>query len=168
MDWIPVVIGLIAVYAVIAYVIHARKIFANNITFYGPVMAIRTVRVKFFDRFIALRTFLRLYGTFGVLMVIVVSVFITAMLVLSVRYTLIIRPEPTGIYEPQNILLLPGINERVLAGNRRLDMESSGISIVLGTYNRKPYLKNTIAQVRREISTLGVSGTSRAITSRTA
>ncbi len=44
----------------------------------------------------------------------------------------------------------------VLAGTRRLDMESSGISIVLGTYNRKPYLKNTIAQVRREISTLGV------------
>lgn len=35
-------------------------------------------------------------------------------------------------------------------------MESNGISIVLGTYNRKPYLKKTIAQVRREIAALGV------------
>jgi len=113
MDWIPVFIGLIVAYAVIAYVIHAKKIFADTITFYGPIMAIRTVRVKFFDRFTVLRTFLRLYGTFGVAMVIVVSVFITVMLILSVRYTLILQPEPTGIYEPQNILLLPGINEYV-------------------------------------------------------
>jgi len=113
MDWIPVFIGLIAAYAVIAFVIHAKKIFADNITFYGPIMAIRTVRVNFFDRFTAFRTFLRLYGTFGVVMVIVVSVFISIMLILSVRYTLILQPEPTGIYEPQNILLLPGINEYV-------------------------------------------------------
>jgi membrane-associated protease RseP (regulator of RpoE activity) len=35
------------------------------------------------------------------------------MLVISVRYTLILQPEPTGIYKPQNILLLPGINEYV-------------------------------------------------------
>ncbi len=45
---------------------------------------------------------------------------------------------------------------KMLSGNRRLDMEANGISIVLGTYNRKPYLKKTIAQVRREIATLGV------------
>jgi len=113
MDWIPVFIGLIIAYAFIALVIHAKKILPGNITFYGPIMAIRTVRVKFFDRFTALRTFLRLYGTFGVVMVVVVSAFITAMLILSVRYTLIVQPEPTGIYEPQNILLLPGINEYV-------------------------------------------------------
>jgi membrane-associated protease RseP (regulator of RpoE activity) len=30
-----------------------------------------------------------------------------------VRYTLLVQPEPTGIYQPQNILLLPGINEYV-------------------------------------------------------
>lgn len=113
MDWIPVFLGLIIAYAILAFVIHAKKLFPDNITFYGPIMAIRTVRVKFFDRFTALRTFLRLYGTFGVLMVVIVSIFITIMLILSVRYTLILRPEPTGIYEPQNILLLPGINEYV-------------------------------------------------------
>jgi membrane-associated protease RseP (regulator of RpoE activity) len=35
------------------------------------------------------------------------------MLFISVRYTLLIQPEPTGIYEPQNILLIPGINQYV-------------------------------------------------------
>lgn len=50
----------------------------------------------------------------------------------------------------------PKAQLKMLSGNRRLDMEANGISIVLGTYNRKPYLKKTIAQVRREIATLDV------------
>jgi membrane-associated protease RseP (regulator of RpoE activity) len=104
---------LVILYTVVAYYIHSRKLFSDHIIFYGPIMAIKTTRVGFFDRFSAIRTFLRLYGTFGVLMVVLVSVFITAMLVISLRYTLILQPEPTGIYKPQNILLLPGINEYV-------------------------------------------------------
>ena len=52
-------------------------------------------------------------GRPGVVAVIIVSVFITVMLFISVRYTLLVQPEPTGIYKPQNILLLPGINEYV-------------------------------------------------------
>jgi len=35
------------------------------------------------------------------------------MLGISLWYTLVFQPEPTGIYEPQNILLLPGINDYV-------------------------------------------------------
>jgi len=113
MDWLAILIILVFAYAAIAIVIHAKKLFSDHITFYGPIMAVRTVRVQFFDRFTAVRTFLRLYGTFGVCMVVIVSVFITAMLIFSVRYNLVVQPEPTGIYKPQNILLLPGINEYV-------------------------------------------------------
>jgi membrane-associated protease RseP (regulator of RpoE activity) len=76
-------------------------------------MAIKTNRIGFFDKFAAFRTFFRFYGTAGVIAVIIVSVFITFMLFISVRYTLLVQPEPTGIYKPQNILLLPGINEYV-------------------------------------------------------
>jgi membrane-associated protease RseP (regulator of RpoE activity) len=113
MNWIFFLLLLIIIYAVAAYSIKSKKLFPDYVTFYGPIMAVRTCRVGFFDRFGTIRTFLRLYGTFGVLMVVLVSVFITAMLVISVRYTLILQPEPTGIYKPQNILLLPGINEYV-------------------------------------------------------
>jgi membrane-associated protease RseP (regulator of RpoE activity) len=113
MNWIFFLVLLVVVYAVVAYYIRSRKLFSDHVMFYGPIMAIKTGRVGFFDRLSAIRTLLRLYGTFGVIMVVLVSVFITVMLVLSVRYTLILQPEPSGIYKPQNILLLPGINEYV-------------------------------------------------------
>ena len=113
MNWILLIIFLIAAYAAIAYYIHSRKLWEDHITFYGPILAIKTTRVGFFDKFAAFRTFFRIYGTAGVIAVIIVSVFITVMLFVSVRYTLLVQPEPTGIYKPQNILLLPGINEYV-------------------------------------------------------
>ncbi len=113
MDWIFPIIFLVAVYAAVAYYIHSRKLWEDHITFYGPIMAIKTNRIGFFDKFAAFRRFFRLYGSAGVIAVIIVSVFITIMLFVSVRYTLLVQPEPTGIYEPQNILLLPGINEYV-------------------------------------------------------
>ena len=113
MDWILLIIFLIAVYAAIAYYIHSRKLWEDHITFYGPIMAIKTNRIGFFDKFAGFRTFFRIYGTAGVVAVIIISVFITVMLFISVRYTLLVQPEPTGIYKPQNILLLPGINEYV-------------------------------------------------------
>jgi len=113
MNWILLIIFLIATYAAIAYYIHSRKLWEDHIAFYGPIMAIKTNRIGFFDKFAAFRTFFRLYGTAGVVAVIIVSVFITLMLFISVRYTLLVQPEPTGIYKPQNILLLPGINEYV-------------------------------------------------------
>jgi len=113
MNWILLIIFLIAAYATIAYYIHSRKLWEDHLTFYGPILAIKTNRVGFFDKFAAFRTFFRIYGTTGVIVVIIVSVFITFMLFLSVRYTLLVQPEPTGIYKPQNILLLPGINEYV-------------------------------------------------------
>ena len=113
MDWILLIIFLIALYAAVAYYIHSRKLWENHITFYGPIMAIKTSRIGFFDKFAAFRRFFRIYGSAGVIAVIIVSVFITVMLFISVRYTLLVQPEPTGIYKPQNILLLPGINEYV-------------------------------------------------------
>jgi len=113
MDWIFPIIFLVAIYAAVAYYIHSRKLWEDHITFYGPIMAIKTNRIGFFDKFAAFRSFFRLYGSAGVIAVIIVSVFITIMLFVSVRYTLLVQPEPTGIYEPQNILLLPGINEYV-------------------------------------------------------
>jgi membrane-associated protease RseP (regulator of RpoE activity) len=113
MDWIPLIAILITAYAAIAYYIHSRKLWKDHITFYGPILAIKTNRVGFFDKFAAFRTFFRIYGTSGVIAVIIVSILITFMLFVSVRYTLLVQPEPTGIYKPQNILLIPGINEYV-------------------------------------------------------
>lgn len=113
MNWLAILLLLVAIYAAIALFVHRSGIYADHIVFYGPIMAIKTARVGFLDRFKRFSRLLRAYASFGVFMVIFISISITIMLFFSLHFTLEMRPEPTGIYAPQNILLLPGINEYV-------------------------------------------------------
>jgi membrane-associated protease RseP (regulator of RpoE activity) len=135
MDWVLILLLLVLAYAVVAGYLYlrksayerekaarsgepghdetAKKSLYENIVFYGPILAIKTSRVGFFDRFIPYSAILRLYATFGVVMVAVISVGIALMLLVSLQFTLIFRPEPIGIYAPQNLLLIPGLNEYV-------------------------------------------------------
>ncbi|NYT17942.1 MAG: PDZ domain-containing protein, partial [Methanomicrobiales archaeon] len=113
MDWLLVLLLFIAVYAVIAAVIRQRGLYADHIVFYGPIMAIKSMKVGFFDRFTRFSTFLRLYASFGVVMVVIISIGMTVLLFFSLHYTFAVRPPPTGIYAPQNILLIPGLNEYI-------------------------------------------------------
>ena len=59
MDWLLILIALVAIYAISAYFIYRKKLWTDHIIFYGPIMAIKTARVKFFDKFTAVRSFLR-------------------------------------------------------------------------------------------------------------
>jgi membrane-associated protease RseP (regulator of RpoE activity) len=113
MNWLLIALLLIGAYALVAYTIKKRGLWQDRITFYGPIMAVKTGKVGFFDRFIPWSTILRVYGTAGVAVVILVAVVGTLMLFVALRFTFLTRPEPTGIYAPQNILLLPGVNEFV-------------------------------------------------------
>ncbi len=111
MDWLLVVGVIIAVYAMIAYYIKTFRLWEDHIVFYGPILAIKTDRVGFFDWFTRYSRFFRFYGTIGVVMVIVVSVLMTAMLVLSLQTTIVQQPEPTAVNELRNVLAIPGVND---------------------------------------------------------
>ncbi|RQD82533.1 MAG: PDZ domain-containing protein [Methanocalculus sp. MSAO_Arc2] len=114
MEWYYPVVFAIILYAIVAAVIRWCGLFPENISFFGPIMAIRTESVGFFDRFTRytpLKTFFRAYGTIGVLMVVVISALMTYLLVRTTEITLLTQPEPTEFQKPQNILLIPGINE---------------------------------------------------------
>ncbi len=87
--------------------------FSEHVTFYGPILALRTLRVHFFDVFRRISWPLRAYASVGVVAVAVISALFAFSLFFSLRYTLQVRPEPTGIYAPQNLLLIPGLNEFV-------------------------------------------------------
>jgi len=113
MNWLVIALICLAAYAVVALYIRDHHIWEDHITFYGPFLALKTERVGFFDKARKYSGFLRIYGSAGVVMVVVISALMALMLIVSVRMTLLIQPEPTGIYEPQNLLLLPGINEFV-------------------------------------------------------
>jgi len=111
MDWLLVLPAIIACYAVLAYYISTRRLWPEHIVFYGPIMAIKTDRVGFFDWFARYRTFFRLYGTTGVVMVVVVSVLMTAMLFVSLQTTIVQKPAPTAVNELRNVLAIPGLND---------------------------------------------------------
>jgi membrane-associated protease RseP (regulator of RpoE activity) len=113
MDWIWILLLAVIIYLAVAFIIRQQQIFSEHIVFYGPIMAIRTMKVAFFDWFIRFRTFFRVYASIGVAMVVIISVGMTLLLFLSLSYTFAVRPPPTGIYAPQNILLIPGLNEYV-------------------------------------------------------
>ena len=113
MSWLQVLLLLILAYALIAVYIRDRGLFPDRIMFFGPIMAIKTERVGFFDWFRKFRRPLRLYATLGVLMVVVVSAFMTLALILAVPQLLVHTPEPTGIYDPRNILAIPGVNQAI-------------------------------------------------------
>ncbi len=113
MDWLLILLAGAAGYAVIAAYLKTYHIFPDNITFYGPILGIKTDNVAFFDWFRKYAGLFRLYGTAGVFMVIIVSVLMVLMLTISFNMTLELKPEPTAIHKPQNILLIPGVNEFV-------------------------------------------------------
>ena len=113
MSWLQVLLLLILAYALIAVYIRDRGLFSDRIMFFGPIMAIKTERVGFFDWFQKFRRLLRAYATLGVVMVVVVSAFMTLALLLAIPQLLVHTPEPTGIYDPRNILAIPGVNQAI-------------------------------------------------------
>ncbi len=107
-EWVFIVVLLVAAYAAVAFYIHRRNLYPERFVFYGPVLAVRTQRVAFLDRFTVISAALRVYSTIGVAMVILISVGMVVLLFFSLQMTLIVQPEPTGIYAPQNLLLIRG------------------------------------------------------------
>jgi len=111
MDWILPIVVLVTAYALVAYYIYKNKLWPEYITFYGPLMAIKTEKVGFFDRSIQFSTFLRVYGTLGVAMVVIVSALMTIMLFFSIQHIVVQRPPLTVANELKNVLAIPGVND---------------------------------------------------------
>ena len=113
MNWLQILLLLVAAYLLIPYYIRERGLLKDHVMFFGPILAIKTERVGFFDWFRKFWTILRAYATLGVLMVVVVSAFMTLALLVAVPQLLIHTPEPTGIYDPRNLLAIPGVNQAI-------------------------------------------------------
>jgi membrane-associated protease RseP (regulator of RpoE activity) len=111
MDWLLILILLVAAYAAAAFVIHRNKLWEEHIVFYGPIMAIRSHRVGFFDLLTRFHSFLRFYGTLGAVIVIMVSIATVVMLLFSLHFNYVQQTPPTAINDVRNILAIPGVNQ---------------------------------------------------------
>lgn len=111
--WIQFIVALIFTYIIISVIIKSRGLFPDHIVFYGPVMGIKTDNVGFFDVFQRFSRGFRAYGTLGVVITVLISIGMVAMLIVSLDMLFIMQPEPTDLHKPQNLFLIPGINEFV-------------------------------------------------------
>ncbi|MDD1668483.1 MAG: site-2 protease family protein [Methanomicrobiales archaeon] len=113
MDWLlPVaLLGILVSYLLIAWYIRRKKIREDIITFYGPILAIKTRRIGIFDRFMPLAAILRIYGTIGIVMVVVVSVLMTLLVFFAFRMEVAQPPPVQGVFEPRNWFVIPGVNQ---------------------------------------------------------
>lgn len=113
MEWyLPLLCALLA-YAGLAVFLYLRRPFGERVVFYGPIIAIKTFKVEFLDAFLRFRPLLKAYGTFGALMVAVVSVLMTLSLLLIFPQFVSEPPPATGIHDPRNILAIPGLNQAI-------------------------------------------------------
>ncbi len=104
---------LVAIYVAVVVYLKWSGRFADHVMFYGPILALRTTKVGFFDIFRRIAWPLRLYAGLGVVAVAIVSFVFAVLLLFTFQLLLLTRPEPTQIIAPQNILLIPGVNEFV-------------------------------------------------------
>ena len=141
MDWATIALVLLAVTAYAAVVVYLRRRIAAEEAAAGPTKADPRVKRTHQSRHGAgspnmspstarsspcgpcgsasstssagISWPLRAYASVGVVAVAVISALFAFSLFFSLRYTLQVRPPPTGIYAPQNLLLIPGLNEFV-------------------------------------------------------
>jgi membrane-associated protease RseP (regulator of RpoE activity) len=110
-DWLTVALLILLFYGLVAWYVKKKRIREDLIAFYGPVMAIKTSRVGFFDRFRPYAAFFRAYGTIGIAMVVVVSFAMTALVIFAFQSEVKNPPAPTGVFAPPNWFVIPGVNQ---------------------------------------------------------
>ena len=88
-----------------------------NITAYGPILMIRTTKgQEFLDRLAVHKKFWRTFANIG-LPAMLIGMIVMFLLIVFIDYTLIRSfqaqtvPLPTKLNEPQNIFMIPGVNE---------------------------------------------------------
>ena len=111
--WIVPVIICVIVYALVCWAIKKYNFHPDIFAFMGPCLMIRTSRTGIFDVLARFRRTFLVYGTLGVVVVAVCGILMTALIILTAYLTMLIQPDPSPIIQPQNLLLIPGVNDFV-------------------------------------------------------
>ena len=105
-----VLVGVV-LYTVIAMALRARGYLPEYVKVTGPVMTIRTKRGRvFLDRLARHERFWRAWGNIGIGIALVVMV-LSGLVVVFAVLAVLSQPEGAAIESPQNVLVIPGVNE---------------------------------------------------------
>lgn len=110
LGWLIPVLIAVMMYACICYAIVKYNILPNTFSFTGPFLMIKTTRTGIFDKLSGWKRLLLIYGNVGVILTILCGIVVTLLFVFTAFMSLFIDTEPIA---PQNLLLIPGINDYV-------------------------------------------------------
>ncbi|MFB6172277.1 MAG: site-2 protease family protein [Haloarculaceae archaeon] len=108
---LALVLAGVLLYTVVAMVLRARGSLPPSVRIQGPITTIHTQRGRaFLDWLARPKRFWRAWGNFGVgiALVVMVGSFVA---VLAAAYGTIQSPQQTAITQPQNVLVIPGVND---------------------------------------------------------
>ena len=109
--WTVLLVALVVYWAGVAWA-RTRGLLPSWVSATGPVLTLHTKRGKqFLDWASAPKRLWRAWGNFGLGITAVVLVSVLFVLVLSAVSTLANPPEPTAVNQPQNTLVIPGVND---------------------------------------------------------
>ena len=111
LNWIFIILFIVALYLAVISYIKSNKLWEKHITFFGPILALKTDNVRFLDWFRNYSGFFRVYGTIGAAVVVVVSVFFSILMIFSFLFYLNETPPNTEIFKASNLLAIPGVND---------------------------------------------------------
>jgi len=116
--YLTLVLYIFLIYWFIVSVLDRKGILERyNISAYGPILMIRTLRGQDFLDSMAKgeqrKRFWRIYANIGTVLVLIVMVYMFIYMMFNVYLTFVLQPEPTALYKPRNWLLIPGFNEYI-------------------------------------------------------
>ncbi|MDV0443773.1 site-2 protease family protein [Methanorbis rubei] len=111
--WVVPVLICVIVYALVCWTIKKHNYRPEIFAFMGPCLMIRTSRTGIFDIFARFRRTFLVYGTLGVVVTAICGVVMTALIIVTAYLTMLLQPDPSPVIQPQNLLLIPGINDFV-------------------------------------------------------
>jgi membrane-associated protease RseP (regulator of RpoE activity) len=110
-DLLTAAIAGVVVYSVLAMALRTYGYLPEFVRVSGPILTIKTKRGRqFLDRLASRERFWRAWGNVGVGIALVVMVIAGLVVVFSVP-AIISQPESATIESPQNVLVIPGVNE---------------------------------------------------------
>lgn len=104
--------GFVGYWALVVALDYRGSLERYNAEAVGPLLMFRTLRGrKFVDRIAQPKKFWRIYGNVGVAAAGIVMIASFVLLLRIAHLSIFQTPEPTQITQPQNVLVIPGVND---------------------------------------------------------
>jgi membrane-associated protease RseP (regulator of RpoE activity) len=113
LDYYTLALIIFAAYWLFVIFLNNRGTLAQHgISAYGPILMLRTTHgLHLLDKLARPKQFWRVFANIGIPLTVIAMFFMLAILLIGDIRVLVTQPEPTTLNAPQNILLIPGINQ---------------------------------------------------------